>query len=230
MKRHNQLTSYNHKVIEKTELLGRRWLSERAVEVQISRPQHFHLIAGQTIRLVHENKERYFPIVSAPNDPDLSLCINLGETGDLGAILASAEIGAQFGLIGPHGYFIFSPSPRPPVFIGSDTGIAPFVAMARSGVKGFILVQCARRTEELYYHDMLRRFVNHCFACICDTAGGNGELNDRFHSKMVNLLESHLKPGQYDFYLCGWQQLIRHVTHIIDDHFPDSHVYTEVFF
>lgn len=216
--------------IETTELLKRRWLSDSAFEVEFSRPQDFHFKAGHTVQLSYQEESRYYSLASAPDDPNLLLCVNLIEKGYFSSLLASSHIGLKFELSGPHGYFTFSPSPRPPVFIATDTGIAPFVSMVKAGMSGFTLLHGARHPKELYYQDLLREAARKYLPIVWDTAEKNHAANDFFHGKMVNSLAQHLKPGCYDFYLCGWQNMVKDVTHLIDAHFPDSHVYTEVFF
>jgi ferredoxin-NADP reductase len=205
-------------------------LSEGAFEIELSRPRHFHFKAGHTIQLIYQDQKRYYSVASAPGDPTLSLCVNFIEKGYLSPLLASAEIGFKLEFTGPHGYFTFSPSPRPPVFIATDTGIAPFVSMARSGMRGFTLLHGARHAGELYYQDLLQQAAHHYLPIVWEIPGKDNMSSGLFHGKMVNLLEQHLKPGRYDFYLCGWQKMIKDVTHLVDERFPGSHVYTEMFY
>jgi ferredoxin-NADP reductase len=227
---HKQVTPQNPPVVETTAMINRRWLSKSAFEVEFSRPRHFRFAAGHTIQLIYQDQKRYYSLASAPGDPTLTLCVNFITKGFFSPLLASAEIGCKLGFTGPHGYFTFSPSPRPPVFIATDTGIAPFVSMARSGMRGFTLLHGARHTGELYYQDLLRPSARKYLPIVWDIPDKDHVPSDLFHGKMVNLLAQHLKPGRYDFYLCGWQKMIKDVTHLIDDRFPGSHVYTEVFY
>jgi len=225
-----QLTPHKPAVIETTQVISRRWLSESAFEVELSRPRHFHFKAGHTIQLVYQDQKRYYSLASAPANPTLSLCVNFIEKGYFSPLLASAEIGFKLGFTGPHGYFTFSPSPRSPVFIATDTGIAPFVSMARSGMRDFTLLHGARHAGELYYQDLLRQSAQKYLPIVWEIPDKVHVTSGLFHGKMVNLLAQHLEPGCYDFYLCGWQKMIKDVTHLIDDRFPGSHVYTEVFY
>ena len=230
MQRRNQPTPHNPLVIETTEVINRKWFSEDAFEVELSRPRHFHFKPGHTIELIYQDQKRYYSLASAPGDPKLSLCVNFIEKGYFSPLLASAEIGFKLEFSGPHGYFTFSPSPRPPVFIATDTGIAPFVSMARSGMRDFTLLHGARHAGQLYYQDLLQMSAHMYLPIVWEIPDGGHVSSGLFHGKMVNLLAQHLKPGRYDFYLCGWQKMIKDVTHLIDDRFPGSHVYTEVFY
>jgi benzoate/toluate 1,2-dioxygenase reductase component len=226
----NPLTTSCSPVFEPTELINRRWLSEHAFEIELSRPPHFNYRAGHTIRLMHEQQKRYYALISAPSDPTLRLCVHRVETGAMASILALAKRGAKFGLTGPHGFFNFALSTRRAVFIATDTGIAPFVSMARSGIRGFTLFHGARRPEELYYRDLVSQAAEKYVSCNLDTSENNKEPNGLFHGEVANLIVQHLRSGRYDFYLCGWQQMVREVVHLIDAHFSGSNVYTEVFY
>jgi len=216
--------------MESTELLARRWFSDKAFEIELSRPQGFRFKAGHTIKLVYENIQRYYSLVSGPDDATLLLCLNHIKGGKLSPILSSAKIGTRFAFTGPHGYFNFSTSPRPPVFIGTDTGVSPFVSMARSGIKGFTLLQGARHSKELYYQELFRKMAAKYIPFVWGIPDDDIESSGMLHGKMVDLLTQHLQPGVYDFYLCGWQKMIRDVIYLADKQFPDSRVYTEVFY
>ncbi len=229
MQSHDPLKTPDFPAIEKIGLISRRWLSEHTFEVEFNRPQHFTYQAGHTVQLVHEQLKRYYALVSAPGDPTLRLCVRRVDTAGMASILSSAKTGAEFGLTGPHGFFNFALSTRRPVFIATDTGIAPFVSMARSGIKGFTLFHGALRTEELYYQDLMSQVAEKYIPCELDFESGKGPTG-LFHGQMSNIIIQHLVSGRYDFYLCGWQQMIRDVVHLIDAHYPGSNVYTEVFY
>jgi benzoate/toluate 1,2-dioxygenase reductase component len=226
----NQLISSCSTFCETTELISRRWLSENAFEVELRRPPQFSYRAGHTIRLIHEQHKRYYALVSAPGDPTLRLCVNRVETGKMASILASAGTGVEFELTGPHGFFNFALSTRRPVLVATDTGIAPFVSMVRSGLKGYTLFHGARRPEELYYRDLVSQAADKYIACSVDNAENDNKPDGLVHGTISNLIVQHLRSGRYDFYLCGWQQMIREVVHLIDGHFASSNVYTEVFY
>ena len=42
--------------------------------------------------------------------------------------------------------------------------------------------------------------------------------------------EAKLARRAYDFYLCGREEMIRDVTLLVDEAFPGSRVYAEIFF
>jgi ferredoxin-NADP reductase len=58
-----------------SELIERRWLSNKSFEIILTKPKYFEYIPGQWIRLNHRAVERDYSLVSAPIDPHLALCI-----------------------------------------------------------------------------------------------------------------------------------------------------------
>lgn len=213
-----------------TIVMDRRWLLPNVFELELRRPPDLYLQAGHAIRLTHQAYQRYYSPISAPDDGRLRLCIRIINPQGLASYLSTAEIGSSIGICGPFGYFNFSPSSRSPVFIATDTGVAPFVSMVRSGVAGFTMLQGARSEKELFYRDLFESHARKYVPCICDTPNDDIEQCDRYHRKLVDTLKEHIEPGQYDFYLCGWQKMIKSVTNIVDTLYPHSHVYTEVFY
>ena len=208
-------------------LLARQKLSEHTFEICLSRPRAFEFTAGQRIRLSLSGLERDYSLVNAPDDTTLRICVRQIKAGRLSSSLAALAIGSRLQISGPEGYFTFKPSNRTPLFVATGTGIAPFAAMARSGVTGFILLHGVRSSGELYYRSLLSTAAQTYVPCLSrNRSGGEGCFNGR----VTAFLERHIDPGSYDIYVCGRREMIRDVTWLIDDHFPESLVYTEMFF
>jgi benzoate/toluate 1,2-dioxygenase reductase component len=216
--------------IQEAALINRHWLSKKAFEIELSRPADFQFAAGQTIRFLHGDIERYYSLISAPGDPTLALCLRLIEGGNFTPILANADIGTRYKLTGPCGYFIFNASPRPPVFVATGTGIAPFVSMARSGVRDFTLLHGVSFAEDLYYQDLFRETANNYVPCISGSVTGEGMLPGIFQGWVSEYIRNNLSRTEYDFYLCGRDEMVRDVTLLIDESFPGSRLFVEVFF
>ena len=51
-----------------------------------------------------------------------------------------------------------------------------------------------------------------------------------FKGNVTEFIQQHLDSGAYDFYLCGRREMIRDVTLLIDERFPESLLYTELFY
>lgn len=216
--------------IYSTEVLHRFWLTDRVLEIGLSKPSTFQFIAGQRIRLLHGDIRRDYSLITAPNDPVLALCLKKIDGGEYSPILASAEQGTHLSFTGPLGYFTYRPSENPAVFVATGTGIAPFLSMVRSGIADFTLLHGVGAATSLYFQEIFRpaaRLYVPCLAADEDETDSGGNV---FRGRVSHYLAEHLPPGVYDFYLCGRQEMIRDVTLLVDARFPGSLIYTEVFY
>jgi NAD(P)H-flavin reductase len=208
-------------------LLKRRWLSKKTFEITISLPPGFEFKPGQRINLSSDEHERDYSIISAPGESVLELCIRNVAGGKLSALLSVADTGTSLSVSGPYGYFTFKPSPHSAVFVATGTGIAPFCSMARSGISGYTLLHGVSLQEDLYYASLFQQSAKNYIPCLTKAKKLPA---DSFQGKVTEYLEQHLAPQVYDFYLCGRREMIRDVTLLIDERFPGSLVYTELFY
>jgi NAD(P)H-flavin reductase len=208
-------------------LVARSWISDNTFEIKLSRPPEFQFEPGQRIRLIHEDIERDYSLISAPGDSNLELCIRHIAEGAYTPKLVDTRIGEKLCFSGPHGYFLFYPSGRPVVLVATGTGIAPFCAMARSGLKDFTLLHGIRSPDERYYAALFRERAKRYAACISVQTPLPPE---SFHGRVTDYLKKNLPVEIYDFYLCGRNEMIRDSIAIIDERFKGSFVYTEIFY
>jgi len=223
-------TTKNPGPIQTVELLQRRWLSKNAFEIELTRPPAFKFKAGQTICFIHESMERYYSLLSTPDDPTLVLCVYYVPRGSFSPVLADAEIGAPFSITGPHGYFTFNRSERAPVFVATGTGVAPFVCMGRSGITEFILLHEVEFAEDLYYQDFFRKIASNYVPCLSKKSATDPIPPGAFNGNAAGYMKKNLPAARYDFYLCGEREMTREVTLLADEHFPGSYVFKEVYF
>jgi benzoate/toluate 1,2-dioxygenase reductase subunit len=209
-----------------TEIVARHLLSEYTFELQLSRPAGFTFLPGQRIRLSDGTLERDYSLASAPADAHLGLCIRHVREGTFTERLRQAGIGTRFEFSGPHGHFLFQPSDRAALWVATGTGVAPFLSMARAGIRDATLLHGCRHPEDAYYADLLRTAVGRYVPCFSEKIDRPGLFNGR----VTDYIASILAPGAYDFYLCGRRDMVRDVTFLVDDRFPGSHVYSEIFF
>jgi ferredoxin-NADP reductase len=210
-----------------TRITANRRLSANAFELTLAKPQAFAFSAGQRLRLEYTAVQRDYSIVSAPAEVGLRLCIRQVAGGRLSGPLARAAAGTVVAFTGPHGYFTFKPSSNPPVFVATGTGIAPFCAMAGAGVAGFTLLHGVETPTDLYYRDFIATRAGVYVACLSER---RPEDPARYPGRVTDYLRHRLPPRTYDFYLCGRQEMIRDVTLLIDEQFPGSLVYSEIFY
>jgi ferredoxin-NADP reductase len=224
------LSPPNPGATQTTELLQRRWLTKNAFEIELTRPPSLTFEPGQTLRFLHGSLERYYSLLSTPDDPTLVLCVYFVPRGRFSPILAEAGIGSSFSVTGPHGYFTFSGSERAPVFVATGTGVAPFVSMARSGVTDFILLHEVESAEDLYYQDLFRKIASNYVPCLSEASAVDPLPPGTFRGSAAGFLKINLPPASYDFYLCGERDMTHDVTLLADEQFPGSYVFKEVFF
>lgn len=209
------------------ELLQSSRLSANTFELAISRPRDFTFQPGQRIRLLDRSEERDYSLASAPQDASLRLCIRRVPEGRFSTNLCAASIGSRFRFTGPHGHFALRPSGRPAVFVATGTGAAPFASMAKAGARGFTLLHGVRSSDELFYTDLFQTAADNYIPCI---SGKIAPAAGIFQGRVSAYVVQNLPSGTYDFYLCGRREMVRDVTWLIDERFPDSRVYTEIFF
>ena len=205
-------------------LKERVWLSEKAFQIQLDRPGGFRFLPGQSIRMTNGSLEREYSLAGPPDADLLTLCVRRVPHGPFSSFLAETPLGTLLTFTGPHGYFVFQESPRPPVFVATGTGVAPFSAMAAAGVSGFTLLHGARTAGELYYERHLRAASAQYVACLSAAS-----VPGCFAGRVSDWVRDRLPPRAYDFYLCGGREMIRDLTLLADERFPGSTVRTEIF-
>ena len=208
-------------------LQQRLWLTNRTFELELARPDGFDFIPGQRIHLQIGATGRDYSLVSSPGDDVLRLCIRHIPDGALTPKLLNIPMGKKLQISGPNGYFVFRKSDRPPIFVATGTGIAPFVSMALSGRRGFTLLHGIRSSDERYYADIFQRTADLYMPCITGSEQGSP---DSYTGRITQYMAEELPDGEYDFYLCGRTEMIRDATRIVDRRFPQSKIFVELFF
>ena len=150
-------------------------------------------------------------------------------SGDRGktSLFSSAKIGSYFRCSGPHGYFTYQSSRRPAIFVATGTGIAPFCSMVRAGITGFTLLHGVKKAQDLYCFSQFKSAAKIYVSCLSEYAQN---ISDAFKGRVSDYVETSLPPNAYDFYLCGRREMIRDVTLLVDERFPGSYIYTELFY
>lgn len=225
----NSTTSFESEKFS-TVLRLRRWLSDDTFELILDRPENFVFEPGQRIRLFHASLERDYSLTSATKSNDLSLCIRKIQGGLFSTVLSQIGEGTGFEFTGPHGYFTFKPSNRTPVFIATGTGIAPFVSMCRSLQIKCIMLHGARSIQRLYFSDLFHSGALRYVPCLSRETTAADLPKSTFFGRVTDYLLLHLEKADYNFYLCGNSEMIRDAILIIDQHFPESRIFTEIYY
>jgi len=209
---------------------GHTWLAAHSFEIRFRRPAEFAFLPGQKIQVTYEGIKRDYSLLTIPEGDELAICVRHIPEGRMSPVLAHATIGQIFHLTPAFGFFLFQPSQRPAVFVATGTGIAPFVAFVRSGVRHFHLLHGVRCAEELYYHELLAPAASSYIPCLSGTRSPDPHWPQACAGRVTAYLENKLSAGDYDFYLCGRGEMVRDALRIIDRRFPSARVFTETFF
>jgi benzoate/toluate 1,2-dioxygenase reductase subunit len=210
-------------------VLARVWLNAETFELICSRPQGFQFLAGQYVSFVHQGEEREYTILSPPDAMELRFLIKQIAGGKLSSELANIAPGSMLTISRAKGYLTFRQTERPVYFVATGVGIAPFVAMAAGGVRGFILIHGARIESDLFYRQELAVAALSYIPCISRSKVTGAVLPNMYHGYVTEYLKINLPPGHYDFYLCGSKAMIRDMMHFLDECHPGVRIYSEAY-
>jgi len=212
-----------------TSILGRKWLDEETFELICTRPEGFEFIAGQHVTMHHQEDEREYTILSPPSADSLHFLIKRINHGRLSSVLAALEPGTDLTISRAKGYLIYRQTDRPIFFVGTGVGIAPFVSMAAAGVRNFTLLHGAREVPGLFYRQDLVIAADRYIPCISGQIKPETNVLDLHRGYVTDYVDRYIKPGAYDFYLCGSRAMIHDMTHLLDRHYPETRIYSEAF-
>ena len=210
-------------------VLARVWLDTETFELICSRPSGFQFLAGQHVSFLLQGEERDYTILSPPDAPELRFLIKQITGGIVSSTLASIALGSILGISRARGYLTFRPTERIVYFVATGVGIAPFVAIGASGVRGFTLIHGVRTRSGLFYRQELSAAALCYIPCISGDDKTDGGLSHLYRGYVTEYLKTNLQPGIYDFYLCGSIAMIRDMTHLLDEHSSDVRIYSEAF-
>ena len=226
----NRPLSPDERALYPVPVTGRTWLTDQTFEIRFARPAGFDFLPGQKIKLMAGPTHRTYTLINAPHDDDLAICVRHIPQGKISSLLAGVPMGRMLHLSPAFGFFLYQPGRYPSVFVATGTGIAPFVAFARAGVRDFHLLHGVRQAAELYYHDLLADCAHAFVPCLTAAPSHLPQWPQLFTGRVTTYLETRLAAGDYDFYLCGRGEMVRDAMRIIDRRFPSSRVFTETFF
>ena len=210
-----------------TTVLARTWLNGETFELNCSRPRGFDFVAGQYVALVVRGEEREYTLISPPAGGDLRFLIKRVAGGQVSAALAEIAPGTVLAMGRAKGYLRYRPTDRPVYMVATGVGIAPFVAMAADGVRGFHLLHGTRTEDGLFYQQELRAAA--CQYLPCLSRQGTTDLPGLYHGYVTKYIEENLHGGPFDFYLCGSMAMIRDLTHLLDRSHPATRIYSEAY-
>lgn len=211
------------------QVLERTWLNRENFELTCTRPENFSFLPGQHVSLGHGDLERDYTIVSATDAEELRFLIRRMPGEGMSDRLAEILPGVSLRLGRATGYLTFRTAGRIDVFVATGVGVAPFVAMAASGVRGFTMIQGARMPSGLFYRSLLESAAATWVGCLSGEGAHTTAPDPLFPGRVTEYIDTHLPPGEYDFYLCGSRPMIHDLTHLLDQRFPAARIYSEAY-
>ena len=205
-----------------------RFLTENTFVLRVDRGK-MEFKAGQHIivGLEGELNHREYSIYSGENDDYLEILVREVPEGNVSQQLKSCKPGQLLQVNGPFGSFgleKFDMFSRKFVFIASGTGISPFHSFVRSypGID-YVLIHGVRYKAEAYEKKDYdpRRYL------LCTSK----EINGGRKGRVTSFLPGYHVDKEMLFYLCGNNNMIYEVFHILDDKgIPVDNIFTEVYF
>ncbi len=168
-------------------------------------------------------------MISAPGEPAVRLIVKRFINGRFSNILAKAELGSVFLMSPPRDYFTYSPSERNSIFVATGTGVAPFISMLTPGIRVGVMLHGATDLSGLYCQRYLSAKVALYIPCLSRHPVSPGLDYEYFSGTVSTYLKNKLPLGHYDFFVCGGDDMIREVTHIVDRSFSGARVFKESF-
>ena len=205
-----------------------RFLTEETFVLRLERGD-IEFKAGQRIvvGLKDESELREYSVYSGENDDYLEILVREVLDGNVSVQLRHCEPGQLLQVTGPFGSFRlekFDMYSRKLMFIASGTGISPFHSFVRTypGID-YILFHGVRNNNEAYEsndYDPRRYFL-------CTSKESNG----RHKGRITKFLPHYPVDPDMLFYVCGNNNMIYEVYHILRDKgIDDENIFSEVYF
>jgi ferredoxin--NADP+ reductase/benzoate/toluate 1,2-dioxygenase reductase subunit len=205
-----------------------RFLTESTFVLRVDRG-NMQFKAGQHIivGLKGELNQREYSVYSGEQDDYLEILVREVHDGNVSLQLKQCKPGQLLQVNGPFGSFgletfdIFS---RKLIFIASGTGIAPFHSFVRSypGIN-YSLFHGVRYSNEAYERSDYdpQRYI------LCTSK----ESNEGLKGRVTSFLRSYPFDSDMLFYVCGNNNMIYEVYHILrDKDIPSENIFSERYF
>ena len=199
---------------------------------------HYRFVAGQyvNLRLTLDGQEirRAYSICSSPESGELRIAVKAIKDGNFSQFAnTKLKVGDIIEVGKPEGKFTFEPHIEKlknyAAFV-SGSGITPVISIVKSVLNSepqssFVLVYGNKSPEEtIFYqelHDLQLKYTGRLFVqYVYSQAKADGALSGRIDKSTVNfILNNKHKELEFDkFYLCGPEEMINTVSHVLKEH------------
>jgi ferredoxin/flavodoxin---NADP+ reductase len=189
----------------------------------------FEFIPGQVL-MVTANEAipaRMYSIASGKDESECRILYDLKPNGQLTPLLAALRPGDQLYISDPFGSFVSLEGPVS--WIGTGTGIAPFLSMALSGILDEkTLVHGSRTIQGFYQQGLLKGLLGERYIRCCSGEEAEGV----YPGRVTEYLRARAPLTSACFYyLCGSAEMVVDVRQVLmDQGIPFNRIMAEIYF
>jgi ferredoxin--NADP+ reductase len=191
--------------------------------------RHFDFKAGQVVAVSVNSSipPRIYSIASGENEDAVDILYDVKHDGTLTPVFQKLTQGDKIFVSQPYGSFTDDGSPAH--LIATGTGIAPFIAMIKSGnSSNKKLIHGARSEDYFYYSNLLlnelgERYIRCCSQC---------STSENYAGRLTKYLSEQSRlPVDEKYYLCGIAEMVVEVRDIlIAKNIPYHQIISEIYF
>jgi len=195
-------------MLQKVEILNKKWLTHNVVQLKLERPEAFNFEAGQAIEATldktgFEGKWSPFTMTSLPTQDELEFTIKIyPEHQGLTLALSKLNEGESLILSDPFDTYI---NKGPGVFIAGGTGVTPFIALLRqlevdNNINGSQLFFANKEEKDIFLADEFTQILGKNFINVL-----TDEETQHYAHGLIdkNFLKKQVDDFNKPFYLCG---------------------------
>jgi ferredoxin--NADP+ reductase len=189
----------------------------------------FGFIPGQVLMVTTGEgiPARMYSIASGKDENECRILYDRKPTGQLTPLLAALRPGDHLYISDPFGSFVCVEGPVS--WIGTGTGVAPFLSMVLSGIQEEkTLVHGSRSIQGFYQQELLKGLLGERYIRCC--SGGEGE--GVYKGRVTEYLRAQAPLASAGFYyLCGSAEMVVDVRQVLMDRgIPFNRIMAEIYF
>jgi ferredoxin--NADP+ reductase len=189
----------------------------------------FDFIPGQVLMVTSGEgiPARMYSIASGKEEEECRILYDLKPEGQLTPILAALRPGDHLYISDPFGSFVCVEGPV--TWIGTGTGVAPFLSMVLSGILDKkMLVHGSRTLQGFYQQNLLISLLGDRYTRCCSGEDGEGV----YHGRVTGYLRDRAPLTSTCFYyLCGSAEMVVDVRQVLmDQGIPFNRIMAEIYF